>query len=126
MINSEEIRLSNWVSENGKPVQVDAFDYYGALMAEDRSYDDGYRTIKDPEGIPLTDGLLSNLGYIRDNQHECFVLWQSDCGVAIEFYDNGIHLIGHTMADELSHVKYLHQLQNLLFALSGKEININL
>jgi hypothetical protein len=47
------------------------------------------------------------------------------------YYKNGVTSLHYAIGweseeEEVSHIKYLHQLQNLYFALTGEELNINL
>jgi hypothetical protein len=77
-----------------------------------------------PEPIPLTEEILLKCGFVKDELHDCFVIWQSESDVAIEFFVNEIHLVGYSSAEPIENCKYLHQLQNLYFALTGTELNI--
>lgn len=78
------------------------------------------------EPIPLTPEWMEMMGFVEDKQHECYVIWESESHVAIEYFDGFVHLVGHTSAQPMEHIQYVHQLQNLYFALSGEELNVRL
>ena len=65
-------------------------------------------------GIPLTEDWLIKFGYTKEGSNFWFIghiVWEYDDGVFI-CDKNGITL------------KYVHQLQNLYFALTGKELTL--
>jgi hypothetical protein len=123
-MKSTELRIGNWVNgefANGelKPFQIFRID----------GNDDCYGL----EPIPLTPELLEKCGFVRSqdedensltlvngrktfkwvegNDDDYFLIYQTDCG------------LDYNTAFELEH---LHQLQNLYFALTGEELEINL
>ncbi|MBP1165050.1 hypothetical protein JOE44_001934 [Chryseobacterium sp. PvR013] len=69
--------------------------------------------------IPLTEEWLLKFGFIKVLDYPCFRLE----GLQIEF--NGFDSQwGSGLLDEKTVIKYVHQLQNLFFALKGKELTI--
>jgi hypothetical protein len=123
-MKSTELRIGNWVNgefANGelKPFQIFRID----------GNDDCYGL----EPIPLTPELLEKCGFVRSqdedensltlvngrktfkwvegNDDDYFLIYQTDCG------------LDYNTAFELEH---LHQLQNLYYALTGEELEINL
>lgn len=75
--------------------------------------------------VVLTEEILKKCGFKKDEAHDCYVVWQSESNVDIEYFDNQIHLVGQNSAEPLP-IKYLHQLQNLIFVLTGEELNVQL
>lgn len=77
--------------------------------------------------IPLTDGLLLKAGFEYDEYQYLYEL-----NTVIIHIQNGIltfrkhYLLNKEFEYEEIEIKYLHQLQNLYFALTGKEIEIKL
>lgn len=76
------------------------------------------------EGIPITSDWLVRLGFeegsddygFLDNDYSIEFIVLKDCmSVLFRYYDDSICF-------SLDHIKYVHQLQNLFFALTGKEI----
>ncbi len=130
MIEANELRIGNWLSHtnnNGTfnlQTQEVLIDGFSCL------YDQGLWTIPyvESKGIPLTKEILLNCGFIQ--------LYRSDSCVRLELIDqpeyefksNSFHsefrlfFEGHCMAG----INYLHQLQNLYFALTGKELEVKL
>jgi len=69
--------------------------------------------------IPLTEEWLLKFGFIKVLDYPCFRLE----GLQIEF--NGFDSQwGSGLLDEKTVIKYVHQLQNLFFALKGKELTL--
>lgn len=73
--------------------------------------------------IPLTKEWLLKFGFIANRYNDEFELYplMFDC----EYTDHGewnISYDGHPLSTEIQHV---HQLQNLYFALTGKELTLN-
>jgi len=73
--------------------------------------------LKDIAGIPLTEDLFKKLGdgFSFAENFSCY--WR-DGDVCIEQYGEG--------TEALSHIKHVHQLQNLYYALTGTELIHNL
>lgn len=109
----QELRIGNWVSypmggncqiQSGR--EIDAFDK------------------NTPSPIPLTPEILEKIGFhkyrywwTRPNNTFNFEEWTND---ELGLY---LHVNEHKVGQ---HIKYLHQLQNLYFALTGTELQINL
>jgi len=114
MINANELRIGNWVKHLGLDVRIEA---HGIAMFEDGDFS------CDP--IPLTPEILEKSGFKKTN--------------VFDYVKKPILL--HDMTDTsfshfetywgkqeffLNTVEYLHQLQNLYFALTGNELKITL
>lgn len=71
-------------------------------------------------GIPLTEEWLLKFGF-DETIVEGYPLYQSNKGFIVEYYvDESVFLI----LDFEVRVKHVHQLQNLYFALTGKELEL--
>jgi hypothetical protein len=83
---------------------------------------------KNPERynpIPLTPEILEKCGFERqvdENSEDCFYIPISETFLEIRITDK-TSWIGEVYLPE---TKYVHQLQNLYFALTGEELEINL
>lgn len=113
-MNANELRMGNYV-----------FDKYGNIESvfEISKYGDLYRINElDPyyyTSIPLTDEWLLKFGFVKVLDYPCFRLE----GLQIEF--NGFDSQwGSGLLDEKTVIKFVHQLQNLFFALKGKELTL--
>ncbi len=102
-----ELRLGNWIIDpEGKEVQVDEIGGYENPLSL-------FMGMYKP--IPLTEEWLKKFGWSNFSAS----LWAKDL-IWDSNFDNGILEFSII---EVS-VKYVHQLQNLYFALIGKELEI--
>ena len=107
MIAPQELRLGNWININGSPFQVELPDLN--LIANK----DGKSTY---EPIELTEDWLFKFGFEKLN----YTYWAK--GLAVHNHD----IVSFYMLYEQNrtYIKYVHQLQNLYFALTGEELKI--
>lgn len=115
MINSQELRIGNWVNAPHGNVQIKELTEGGAKFTDDCG--GNYPSL---EPIPLTPELLEAAAipkFLLQIQTESRLqLWAGKEGV--RWYDFEWNEFGET------NIKYLHQLQNLYFALTGTELSI--
>ena len=71
------------------------------------------------EPIPLTEEWLLKFGFEKNKNSDLYFRLNN----YEYFIENGIIDNGYSRMNEIS-VKYVHQLQNLYFALTGKELEI--
>jgi hypothetical protein len=136
MIQANELRIGNWVNYCG------AIDFVTVINTDDENFEfintTSYSNIslEDIKPIPLTEEILLKCGFIKDfNQFfSPIVLLLND---SLEMYaDNQdnyslVNLFTIPIYEDcdtfnLLQIEYLHQLQNLYFALTGTELEINL
>lgn len=123
-MKANELRIGNWIQDQfGKPEKIWAIDKYKVQLSSGAMY---LKDIKDISGIPLTEELLLKCGF-KGNPNDGYGLdvielnyLTTDNHFQFEFRVPG------STKWFLIDVKYLHQLQNLYFALTGEEITINL
>lgn len=126
MIEREELRIGNWVfdAKSKSNVQVAGIQFTGRCVVADNSYDDGKRGIE-PEGITITARILKKAGFIKSS--DFYILMIGDylklstiySGKGIKLFGDGEQQIGASRE-----IIYLHQLQNLFFAITGEELKI--
>lgn len=113
MIKGTELRIGNWVefpNPEFKPLQIldgEMIDNWSPLS----------------RAIPLTPEILEGCGF------EKFGDWFIKKSYPIHVNVSLLHkktTIGQNEEYEVEGIKYLHQLQNLYFALTGEELQINL
>jgi len=107
MIKANELRIGNWVMEG---IEFHKIDY--------RESDFFHVEIFEP--IPLTPEILEKAGFVNSESIELFF---ELTGFKIS---DGKILHTHFKRDRGVQILNLHQLQNLYFALTGEEIEINL
>ena len=79
------------------------------------------------EPIPLTEEWLLKFGYTKVKVKGEFVLFEKElCVYTIAFSSFANIFIKHTISlvTQLTAFQYVHQLQNLYYALTGEELNI--
>lgn len=99
-------------------IVVDANDICNVDCEDDN---DGY------EGIPLTDEWLEKLGALKDEYGDVFIEVDSESDTRLYLSMKGyIQLVKsyHCPMFDYEHIRYVHQLQNLFFCLSGEELTI--
>lgn len=139
VLKAEELRIGNWVkvpSGYGKVATIEPYDnnLFGGVIANDNdsvwerkgSYD------KDIEPIKLTPEILekcnveqikkiADLLIIVNGPSETKLIEEEDKFTVTCYQSWGVSLI-----DTGKTIQYVHQLQNLIFALTGSELEIDL
>lgn len=119
MIPINELRGGNWVnfyysiSGETKPIQIN-LEWFGNEADQ-----------KDSSPIPLTTEILVKLGFETENNKEFF----GSVFNLLKLNDNYAIVFGSEFTYEITKrkpLKYIYQLQNLYFALTGEELNIEL
>jgi len=122
-MKASELRLGNYITSDGDVFKVDSISddivHAGALGIYKISFDDG-----DEYGIPLTEEWLTRFGIDWD------IYWQGYTDgnwVLTNGNETGIWRIAYGKRRNdiiVWYLKYVHQLQNLYFALTGKELKL--
>lgn len=149
IISANELRIGNWLMNNNwHYFQVESIHEGGAL---NYSWGDWFYEANEYKGIPLSPEILEKCGFVKDANVDGYKLsncLDSETVQTFTFHDyafiNGeidgaftirtIYKSSNTGEDNeenchyvLQHyLIYLHQLQNLYFALTGKELEIKL
>lgn len=117
-MRASELRISNLISSNGVECKVLALLTDGNILT-----DKGSGHLSEFEPIPLTEEWLIKLGGERqDNKYMIFFV--GNMCVSLQAEGNlWIELPWDAKdKEEGIIIKYVHQLQNLYFALTGKEL----
>lgn len=107
MIQANELRIGNLVMYNG---------YYRQIVSLNLG------TEVNAKPIELTEEILLKCGFIKDE----FDQWGNDSRLGFfqaEDFEGYLMIWGDSV---IRHCEHLHQLQNLYFALTGKELKIKL
>jgi hypothetical protein len=125
-MKANELRIGNWVLvPYPAPIlipcharQIDGAEYYGTqlVFGTDPTKHPLTWNLKHCAGIPLDEEWLLKFGFERKNR------WFGKGDFSYE--DNKIYLgFGcHCEGPEETDIKYVHQLQNLYFTLTGEEL----
>jgi hypothetical protein len=129
MIKANELRIGNWlITEKGIPQKV---EYIGETIGFTNECGGTDKHQKNPifsydidkiKPIPLTPEILEKCGF----EHSNFISREFDKeGIynfkAVDHWEDGFLIICNFMQAGVM-CKYLHQLQNLYFALAGEEL----
>lgn len=104
MIQATELRIGNWVEEDGYKKQFSMYDF--PLSTDSIN------------PIPLTPEILEKCGFVNDNGWYAIHLWNRNELAKCMDYD-GVS-INNSYFDYA--ITSLHQLQNLYYSLTGKEL----
>lgn len=144
MIKANEIRVGNWLidpttyhpQQSNKYIQVETIGEVGINISS--GYEGGIDVdvwFEKLEPIPLTSEILEGCGFKWENENHKHIQLDIEGDNQISFYfENGaiknLQLYNKDCTEYFvlrSFVpKYLHQLQNLYFALTGEELPIKL
>lgn len=112
-MKAKEIKIGNLVNLYGTTATIQGVDFVNNYNGSDRKFDRF-------KPIPLTEDWLLRLGFLRLG--EGFEFWESSA-FNIEFMNN-LWCISYTSSILCTHIKHVHQLQNLYFALTGTELTL--
>lgn len=128
-IQANEIRIGNLFTVNGFPMHVEA-------IFKDTVYFDfeGEGNIKDLVPIPLTEEILIKAGATKIEDDHVYLMLQ-DAATHLILMKSGEHWYPSIEQEPefsnfdsnivaLNRIESVHQLQNLIFALTGEEIKI--
>lgn len=115
-----EFRLGNYILHNGEVMPVVQIErrYKTIYRLNDMDVDE--RIIEDHfNPIPITPALLYSVGFSTPPNHLSTIVYKD--GVTIDYHHGKFRLRDNSRIT----IDYLHQLQNLYFALTGEELTIN-
>lgn len=116
-MKANELRIGNWVLRNNKPVKIVADKFLPiALETLGKDY------IKP---IPLTEEWLVKFGFEEDFEGISSTWHNEVKSIRIEIIhdSNGFHTIVGAFSTWVN-IQYVHQLQNLYFALTNTELEL--
>lgn len=133
MIKREELRFDNWVLGSirpEEPVQINSID---KTICKAGEYLEGYESVNP---IPLTEEWLIRMGFEIEKYpvYLTYKIWVGDFKLIYRVHNarksTELWLEGNGAYDEYGEAdltdicKYVHSLQNIYFALTGKELTI--
>lgn len=136
-MKAEELRLNNWVLSLGK----DGIWYNSKISKiEVQNIIVGVGFKRKLKPIPLSEDILLKCGFekiltfnewrrnkILKHEHFNFPLYEHEkINMYLYPFFGGNFLFYNGCTMNVSHIPYLHQLQNLYYAITGKELEINL
>ena len=133
-MKANEIRVGNWIKDP-RPFNQETKKFF--KMTENGYFKATARDIQfaeEFEPIPLTEGILLKCGFKKSRNIGCYdtdkdaFFFESDkISLTIDFIlSSSNHYYRSNPVDGAIPLKYLHQLQNLVFSVTGQELEINL
>ena len=128
-IKANELRIGNFIEYDGRIFQIDTISNEFPTLNTDE-FGIGVVDWNNIQPIPLTEEWLLNFGFGIDEEYDnTFIdntsLKNEIIRVSIDSHYFTIDLFcGQVL--EIPNIKYVHQLQNLYFALTGEELTIKL
>lgn len=121
-MKAKELRIGNYIyePESSEPVP---FKVWGAYQEKGNDKVNGY-PIALFQPIPLTEEWLTKFGFLKNYSNSYTSYKLSSRGFTIEYdFRNGENVINAAMLECVGlDIDYVHQLQNLFFALTGEEL----
>lgn len=113
-----ELRIGNYVSQREEIYRLDENSLIDIL--------EYWKQFKEVlfQPIPLTEEWLLKFGFRNECGYDCAVCYTFDfnTGHTINFLNKELYC--YLDSKRLDNIKYVHQLQNLYFALTGQELEI--
>lgn len=114
MIKSNEVRIGNVIMWEGDPTKLSALHIYTMFDAQDEA--------EEGSAIAITPEIWKKLS----DEEGILDLDTDDLGVVIRTDLSGNINLVYDWSCKIVEIKYVHQLQNLYFALTGAELPIEL
>ena len=113
-MKANELRIGNYINWQAEPVQIKDFTSFINIVTEMS------KTYSLVRPIPLTEEWLIKLGYRKSTDERYY----KEDSHYYPIYNRGIFYLFVGLPLETKECKYVHQLQNLYFALTGEELTI--
>lgn len=121
-MKKEELRIGNLVALSGSLILTVYEIHEHCFYAKDAKGSSFKNTWSDLQPMPLTEEILLKCGLKQENGVMSYVLDDySDIKIVYETLANHYRLYPYTYE-----ILHLHQLQNLFYALTGKELEVSL
>lgn len=112
MIDIRELRIGNYIESGGVALQIDAAHLCDLLTSE-------YYLLGHTQ-IPITPEWLERLGFTIGKRS----IYKDFGFLGVEYENGKLYVNVNEYEDSLSHIRYVHQLQNLFHSLTGQELTI--
>lgn len=121
MITANELRIGNWIMFDNRYFQIECNSVHFPYLRT-AEFGAGVVDYNNIQPIPLTEDILLKCGFYHNEKIE-YRLHCPEFPITIDIDDFGIQI---SDSWEFGSIKYLHELQNLYYALTKTELIINL
>ena len=128
-MKTNELRLGNYVTDKSGFTMYVVGIYEDTVLLNFKGNEGDVWEVKEEElkGVVLDTELLIKSGFKRQVTGIGWDKYSKDgIDLSLAPLSNGSYVPVYHVNGEMVHIKYLHQLQNLFWCLSGKELEINL
>ena len=128
-MNAQELRIGNWVKYGEIYVSIYAVSENGDIWSRGTTSPVKLSDYNKFHPIPLTPEILEMAGFVKAHNTSYYISIK-DTRYGVWFQSHTTEFQKEYAYNEFSMVcnglEYVHQLQNLIFALTGTELNIRL
>lgn len=117
-MEARELRIGNYIKIHNTITKVEGLSTWDNII---QNSDFAERELKEFQPIPLTEEWLLKFGFKKEL--DSFYRIKNSYLLEVLFHDKGFTITTQSVC--LNHINYLHQLQNLYFALTGAELTLN-
>jgi len=118
-MEARELRIGNYVQTPLKIIQIIVSVSEGECEIDGSEFGKSYFDVDDLEPVSLTEEWLLKFGF--DNK-------EFECNQHIYFFDSPVRFMRRQLNSSrhqfLANLEYVHDLQNLFYALTGQELEI--
>lgn len=128
-MKSTELRIGNYVGDENDIAIVESIDKDGCMLQFINDEKKGFRITQPINPIPLTEEWLLKFGFEKKID-DLFAIKLKYLYNSVKYYEDEKIWIyynddNNAGCNAIADFKYVHQLQNLYFALTGEELIIN-
>ena len=124
-MKARQLRIGNLVNVNGEPMTIYQIEHRSKTIYRINDIDIDDRCLSDKSNpILLTPEILEKCEFKKGDYHQNYY-YHTSLSPHIVIYSDGflMEVVDDIRVSESFH--YLHQLQNLYFALTGEELKVN-
>jgi len=124
-MKASELRIGNLVDLGNRIAKVTEINHLACVVVDLEETQDTIEDYERVKGIILTEEWLLKSGFKWKGliSKDRYLTIFTPCGKALVFKDNYFIFVGITIETQ---IQYVHQLQNLYFALTGEELILNI
>lgn len=126
MLKVSELRIGNWLLKDNNPSQLDSIQRYTNGNYYLRFADDVDRELESVTPIPVRLKHLQRAGLFPKKNDDIFEFSPSAGSLNIPSTGAPMLFGLYVRHDWITTYKYVHELQNLYFALTGQELDLRL